>query len=162
MEEEYNFRAIILSFLGPLLTFFTLMALQNFTVYTFLNGSFGAAVVINFALQSPAGRPLHVLFGQMIAGFVGIIFRNYIFNTRSLFWISTSFAVPLVTLLLKILKISYPPAGATAFILTQSLTPISWWYILFPLIMGNIIFLVISFFTINVIFGHIKYPDKLH
>lgn len=159
-DEPYHWKSLLLSFIGPLLMFLALTGATLSTGQAFLNGSFGAAVVILFSLDSPAGRPAHVFFGQLVAGIIGICFRTWI--PVHYMWLSTSFAVALTTFVMKALKISYPPGGATAFIITQSKNTVSWWYLLFPLFIGSVILFAIALVLNNLLLGHEKpYPDAL-
>jgi CBS domain-containing membrane protein len=159
MEELIDLRTCLLSFFGPLSVFITLLGLDQLTGKTFLNGSFGAAVVIIFSLQSPAARPAHIILGQTVAGTIGILFRLFI--PVQYMWLSTAFAVSITTFILKCCKLSYPPAGATAFIITQSVEPVKWTYLLFPLFIGNLIMILLAFVLVNTVHVAFRYPDKL-
>lgn len=148
-------RAVACAFLGPFLLFIILMLGAKYTTLTWANGSFGAAAVILFCFpDSPPSSPRHMYLGQILSALVAFLFM-YAIPSPSLMFIRVSLAVATSTALMKLIGITYPPGGATAFLITTG--SIEQWskeamfmYLLFPLIIGTTILLVLALFLNNV------------
>lgn len=140
---------IINSFLGPFVFFMCIMSLSQFTNLKWDNGSFGAASVILFSLpHSSASIPRHMYFGQIVSALIGFL-SLYALQSQSLLFLRVSLAVASSTMLMKMTGISYPPGGATSFIIAT--THISQWtlgkmalYLVFPLLTATTLLIAIS------------------
>lgn len=150
------------SFLGPFICFMVLQVLSQYTSLTWENGSFGAAVVILFSLtKSPANVPRHIFLGPIIAFFCAWA-STYVFQSKSLLFLRVSFAVATTSVIMKLCGISYPPGGATAYILS-TYDILNWsigkmfMYLLFPLLVGTGVIFIVAY-TLNHLILREPYP----
>lgn len=151
------------SFLGPFILFLVLQGLTKATNLQWDNGSFGAAAVIMFSIPSTsASIPRHVILGQIISALTAYGF-GYALPYDSVSYVRVALAVAVSTLLMKLVGISYPPGGATAYILSHE--PVLQWsaktmmfYLLFPLLVGSVILIVCGLVIDNVVLKE-KYPQ---
>ena len=70
---------LLQSLIGGFVSILFLIGFSQLTHYTFIMAPFGASCVILFAVsQSPLAQPRNVIFGHLIAAFVGLVFLNYL------------------------------------------------------------------------------------
>ena len=157
-----HFRAAMNSLLGPFSLFLLLQGFTKVTGQPWDNGSWGAAAVIMFSIpNTSASIPRHVIFGQMLSALVAFAF-GYALPQESLNYLRVALSVGVASFFMKLFGISYPPGGATAYILSKE--PLVTWrvsmmffYLVFPLLVGTIILLVFGLFFNNILL-RMKYP----
>lgn len=154
-------RHLVNSFVGPFIVFIILESLTQFTIFTWDNGSWGAAVIILFSLPTTsASIPRHIILGQILSALVAFACA-FMISSQHLHFLRTTLSVSLSALFMKLLGISNPPGGATAYILSQQ-DIVSWsirtlfWYLLFPLFIGSIVLILCALVLNNVLIE--KYP----
>lgn len=77
---------------------------------------FGATAVLLFSLpSSPVSKPLNILSGYLIASIIGAIILTYSDGT----WLYIGIGLGTSIMLMQLLKVLHPPAGATYLIVTQ-------------------------------------------
>ncbi|KAJ3280082.1 hypothetical protein HK104_000944 [Borealophlyctis nickersoniae] len=106
--------------------------------------------------------PRHIFVGQILSALIAFAY-GYAIQSSDLVWLRTALAVGTSAGAMKIVGVSYPPGGATAYILSH--LPITTWstgqlffYLLFPLTVGSIILVVLGVLLNNRVLGQ-KYPD---
>lgn len=93
----------------------------------FLLAPFGASAVLLFSVyDSPLAQPRNTVLGHALAAFIGgmvAIIHNVYFgnvNSESYVWIAASVAMSIAAM--QFLRLTHPPAGATAFIASTSVS----------------------------------------
>lgn len=147
------FRIILSAFLGPFIFFMILMSGSKWTEFKWENGSFGAASVLMFSLpHCSAASPRHMFIGQNLSTLIAFACVYTIPDDYT--FVRVSLAVALSTMFMKILGVSYPPGGATTYIIASSsrldwTTSSAFFYLLFPLTVSLVILLLIGFVLNN-------------
>lgn len=76
----------------------------------------GATAVLLFSLpSSPVSKPLNILAGYLIASIIGAIILTYSDGS----WLFIAIGLGMTIMLMQLLKVLHPPAGATYLIVTQ-------------------------------------------
>jgi CBS-domain-containing membrane protein len=126
---------------------------------------FGASAVLLFSIyDSPLAQPRNTVFGHilsvLIGGLVALAFMAYPgsdFIDANAF-LPVAVAVPLSIFSMQILRISHPPAGATAFIASTALTSVGFFLsLVIAVAAGSLILVAIALIFNNAVPGR-RYP----
>lgn len=99
---------------------------------------FGATAVLLFsAPQSPFSRPLNIFGGYFISTVLGAAVLEY----TSGGWLSVGIGLGITIMLMHLVKVVHPPAGANFLIVTQGHLS---FYLLWPLFTGLILLIVVG------------------
>jgi hypothetical protein len=126
-------------------------------------GSFGALATLLFGLpHAPASQPRAIFYGGFLVS-LSIALTLYAPEDVVTPPVRKAMATAVVIAAQGFFGVVHPPAGAAAFIFAQN-GPMSqklrWWYLLFPLLTGNVLFVMMS--TIfNNLFPMREYPKHL-
>ncbi len=116
--------------------------------------SFGATVFIVFVLYDlETAQPKNIFFGHLISILVGIIFNE----TIGLSYYSLGLSVGIAVILMVYFKVMHPPAASNP--LVALFMDLSYDFIIFPVILGSIVIILLSF-LINKIILKRNYPKQ--
>ena len=116
--------------------------------------SFGATVFIVFVLYDlETAQPKNIFFGHLISILVGIIFNE----TIGLSYYSLGLSVGIAVILMVYFKVMHPPAASNP--LVALFMDLSFDFIIFPVILGSIVIILLSF-LINKIILKRNYPKQ--
>ena len=133
-----------------LLAYFTLET----TAGIWLMFSFGATVFLVFVLYDlDTAQPKNIFFGHLISILVGIIFNE----TIGLSYYSLGLSVGIAVILMVYFKVMHPPAASNP--LVALFMDLSFDFIIFPVILGSIVIILLSF-LINKIILKRNYPKQ--
>lgn len=122
---------------------------------------FGASAVLLFSVyDSPLAQPRNTLFGHilsaLIAGAIAVIHASYFGHSdgsplgEDYVWIAVSVAVSIFAM--QTLRLTHPPAGATAFIASTAVSTIdSLAAFMVPVVIGSIILIAVAIVFNNAI-----------
>eukprot|EP00979_Chaetoceros_neogracilis_P000798 scaffold171_cov284-Chaetoceros_neogracile.AAC.1 len=151
-----------LTFIGVFLTLVVLHAASDWiekrTGAQFILGPFGALMTLQFGLtMAPVGQPRNILFGQIIATTIGLLFLNISEDYLHRYLrISLATATAIATMLK--LGVAHPPAGASVLIIASGDYG---WNVLPSMLLSNIIAILMST-LINNLSEQRQYPTFLH
>jgi hypothetical protein len=141
---------------GVFLTLLTLSALNQYAVhvsegqYYLMLGSFGALMALQYgAPNSPLAQPRNVIGGTTLASSISILVY-YLSGPEHLGvlpkWVSVALAPALAIAMCQRVNLLHPPAGAAALIFVggDGLNGLGWMYLLFPLLLGNLVCIFMS------------------
>ncbi|AHN25828.1 HPP [Gilliamella apicola] len=117
---------------------------------------FGASCVILFAVsQSPLAQPRNVIFGHLIAAFVGLVFLK-LFGTNI---IVVALAVGVAIVSMQYFRALHPPAGANPLVILLTADKIDYGFsfLLFPVLSGSVILVMIAY-LVNNLFNKTHWP----
>jgi CBS-domain-containing membrane protein len=159
--ESYTFilHSLIGSFIGILvLSYIDYEVFMEKSDFVMIVGSFGAQAVLIFSAPTAKfSQPWNCIFGNAISSFVGVSMYKF-FNAVSnnfddVIWIASACAVSIAIAFMLLTKSLHPPAGATALIAVQGskrIHQLGYMYMLFPAVIGSIMFVVIGYITNNI------------
>lgn len=149
LPENASAIDLLRSLIGGTLGILILLLLTQYTGNLMIMAPFGATCVLLFAVShSPLAKPRNVIFGHLIAAFVGLVFLKYI--GTSIFAIA--FAVGLSISLMHYFKCIHPPAGATTLVvlLTAQTTHYDWGFLIMPVLAGSVALIVVALIVNNI------------
>ena len=116
--------------------------------------SFGATVFLVFVLYNlETSQPKNIFFGHLVSVLVGIIINE----TIGFSFYSLGVSVGLAVTLMVYLKVMHPPAASNPLVVL--FTDVSFEYILFPVIMGTVVIIILSFIMNKIILKR-NFPKK--
>lgn len=128
--------------LGTTLAFLAIWLLGEATGATLIVAPFGASAVLLFGMpDSPLSQPANVIGGHALAAFVALAADRLLPGGP----LVLAGAVGVVIALLGLLRLTHPPAGATA--LVVMLTHPHWTFLAAPVVAGSLILVVIAILT---------------
>jgi CBS-domain-containing membrane protein len=136
------------SWLGSFCGIFACAFLSFYYRVPLLIGSFGAsAVLIYAAIDSPLAQPRNLVGGHIISAIVGVTCFKLLGETD----LSCAMAVSLAITVMLLTKTLHPPGGATALIavITPSIWPLGYYYVVTPAGLGAVIMLLVAMITNN-------------
>ncbi|EOH1637484.1 HPP family protein [Enterococcus faecalis] len=137
----------VIGFIGGFLAIYLLLSMTEWTNHLWIMAPFGASCVLAFGVSdSPLAQPRNIIGGHFIASMVGIIFKNYVGDTK----ISIAIAVGLSIALMLTTKTTHPPAGADPLVVLLTTEVIGWKFLLFPVLSGALIIVILAFILNNV------------
>ena len=133
-----------------LLAYFTLES----TAGIWLMFSFGATVFLVFVLYDlDTAQPKNIFFGHLISILVGIIFNEFF----GLSFYTLGLSVGVAVTLMIYFKVMHPPAASNPLVALSM--DLSFDFILFPVVVGCLMIIVLSFIINNKILKR-KYPSR--
>ena len=155
MNKE-NLQKSIYAALFSITTMSVLTLLTYKTTYgLFLITSFGSSMVLIYGYpESPFSQPKNVFFSHLLTSVVGILFL-YLLPLPN--FILIPIAVGISVGLMILLNIAHPPAGANPIIIIMGSVSLD--YIISPIILGSIIFLIFAI-ILNKFILRKNYPSK--
>lgn len=156
LPPRQKLRELLRGLIGGCLSILALLMLSKWANNPFIMAPFGASCVLLFAVsQSPLAQPRNVIFGHLIAAFVGLTFLELFGNG----FISTAVAVGIAIFLMQATRCVHPPAGANPLVilLTANQMHYDWQFLLFPVLSGAIVLVLIAY-LVNNIFSPTKWP----
>lgn len=136
-------------FFGGMLSIIFLGWLQSMVGAPLLMAPFGASCVLLFAAaSSPLAQPRNVIGGHMLSAAIGMLMLHF-FGASVL---SMAVAVGLAIALMQWLRVVHPPAGANPLVimLAPAAVPLSWDFLLFPVLLGALGLVLIAAVVNNV------------
>jgi CBS-domain-containing membrane protein len=128
----------LLAGLGAALAISLLALASDMSKVTILIAPFAATCALLFAAPTaPMSQPINVVGGHVLSAAIGIAVAN--FMPLSLF--SGALAVGLAVAAMMALRITHPPAGATA--LSTAMIS-AWSFLLFPILIGSLALVAIA------------------
>ncbi|MBI2877755.1 MAG: HPP family protein [Candidatus Tectomicrobia bacterium] len=121
-----------------------------------LIGSFGASAVLLYAaIDSPLAQPRNLVGGHVISALIGVTCYQWLGMT----WLGAALAVSLAIVAMLWTRTLHPPGGATALIavITPSLHPLNYLYVVTPAALGALIMLLVALLANNLAQKR-KYP----
>jgi CBS-domain-containing membrane protein len=129
----------VLAGLGTALAIGLLGYFSATTTFIMLVAPFGASCVLMFGMPtSPVSQPINVVGGHIFSAVIGLAL-HFMFPDS---FVAEGMAVGLAVAGMMLLRIVHPPAGATA--LVAYLTATSWWFLVFPVMVGSVTLVVIA------------------
>lgn len=126
---------------------------------------FGASAVLLFSVHdSPLAQPRSTVLGHVLSAFMGgviaiahtLYFGNSIAESESYIWIAISVAIS--NSVMQISRLTYPPAGATAFIASTAISDLeSLAGFMIPVIISALVLVTVTIIFNNAIPSR-KYP----
>ena len=126
---------------------------------------FGASAVLLFSVHdSPLAQPRSTVLGHVLSAFAGgviaiahtLYFGNSIPESESYIWIAISVAISISAM--QILRLTHPPAGATAFIASTAVSDLeSLAGFMIPVVIGALVLVAVTIVFNNAIPSR-KYP----
>ena len=130
-QTPTSLRAAVIGGLGALLGVAALGFASDLTGMAMLFAPLGATCVLLFGLPaSPLSQPVNVVLGHALAGAFG--FGAHLMLPGQV-WVAAG-AVGAAIALMGLLRITHPPAGATALVTYAAAQ--SWFYLAFPVLTG--------------------------
>tara|TARA_Y100001970_G_scaffold262675_1_gene347210 strand:+ start:2120 stop:2590 length:471 start_codon:yes stop_codon:yes gene_type:complete len=154
MKKSKNLEPILIGIFASLIIGF--LAFLSFETSTgfWLMFSFGSTTLIVLIFyDSEFSQPRNIFFGHLLGILVGIIF-NIFFGIS---FITLGLSVGLTITLMIYLKVVHPPAAANPLI--ALFADVSFEYILFPVIMGTVVIIILSFIMNKIILKR-NFPKK--
>ena len=116
--------------------------------------SFGSSALILFVFHtSEFAQPKNIFFGHLISILIGILINQLM----GISFISLGLSVGVCVTIMMYLNIVHPPAAANPLIALYA--DVSYDFVLFPIIIGSIALILVSFFINKFILGR-EYPKK--
>mgnify|MGYP001416913701 CR=1 FL=1 len=116
--------------------------------------SFGATVFIVFVLYNlETAQPKNIFFGHLISIIIGVLFNEYF----GLSFYTLGLSVGVAVTLMIYFKVMHPPAASNPLVALSM--DLSFDFILFPVVVGCLMIIVLSFIINNKILKR-KYPSK--
>tara|TARA_B110000238_G_C15956884_1_gene365651 strand:- start:90 stop:560 length:471 start_codon:yes stop_codon:yes gene_type:complete len=116
--------------------------------------SFGSSALILFVFhESEFAQPKNIFFGHLISILIGILINQLM----GISFISLGLSVGVCVTIMMYLNIVHPPAAANPLIALYA--DVSYDFVLFPIIIGSIALILVSFFINKFILGR-EYPKK--
>ena len=140
---------MIRSLIGGSLSIFMLLTLTQWTGNLYIMAPFGATCVLLYAVsQSPLAQPRNIIFGHLVAAFVGLLFLKLF----SISHLSIALSVGCAIALMQIFKCVHPPAGANPLVILLTAHDIQyqWSFLIFPVLLGSIGLVIIDYIVNNV------------
>ncbi|MFQ1008502.1 HPP family protein [Gilliamella apicola] len=147
---------LLQSLIGGFVSILFLIGFSQLIHYTFIMAPFGASCVILFAVsQSPLAQPRNVIFGHLIAAFVGLVFLK-LFGSNV---IIAALAVGIAIVSMQYFRAVHPPAGANPLVilLTADKIDYDFSFLLFPVLSGSVILVMIAY-LVNNLFNKTHWP----
>jgi len=130
---------IIKSGVGGLIAVSLVALLGYVSGNTLLMAPFGATCVLLFSVPaSPLSQPINVIGGHLVSTAVGLL----LLLVLPAEWWALGLAVGVAIAAMAALRITHPPAGADP--LVVFFTAPGWEYIIFPVAIGSILFVIIA------------------
>lgn len=153
LPNRVHIKEVLFAFIGG----FVAISIIGYMTESFNNllvlGSFGASCVLIFAYEkSPFSQPRNVVFGHIIATFVGLFFFHFVSQE----WWSMALALATAISAMILTKTVHPPAGSNPLIVF--LLAANWNYLIFPTLFGSIILVLTALFYIN-LHKNKSYPE---
>ncbi|KAL7751196.1 hypothetical protein RI367_003402 [Sorochytrium milnesiophthora] len=151
------------SFVGAFCGLAVLQGLFQFSEYFVAKhvptivASYGASAVLVFgAIEAPLAQPRALVFGHLIASFIGVCMTKLFLlasheTFMSLRWLSGSLSTALAIVAMQASATVHPPAGATALLplVSAPITELGWYYI--PVIaLSSILMLAVGLLLNNI------------
>lgn len=125
--------------LGSGAAFMVAWALGDLVGASMIVAPMGASAVLIYGVpESPLSQPAHVIGGHVIACLVALVADHYL----PLHPLTLAGTVAFVIVLLGLLRLTHPPAGATALVVL--LTHPDWWFVLSPVLAGAVTLVVVA------------------
>ncbi|WBX73173.1 HPP family protein [Tenacibaculum pacificus] len=105
---------------------------------TYIIAAFGASAVLVFSNNTIKHAPIKIFLSSILAAFIGVLLNEFDFDLI----IKIILAISTCVLVMNLMDISYPPAGAITLIplLSNSeIQALGYWYILYPITTGLLI-----------------------
>jgi CBS-domain-containing membrane protein len=116
--------------------------------------SFGATVFIVFVLYNlETAQPKNIFFGHLISIIIGVLFNEYF----GLSFYTLGLSVGVAVTLMIYFKVMHPPAASNPLVALSM--DLSFDFILFPVVVGCLMIIVLSFIINNKILKR-KYPSR--
>ncbi len=113
--------------------------LGDVTSASMIMAPMGAAAVLIYGMpESPVSQPAHVVGGNMIAAVLALIVDQTLPHEA---WV-IAVTMMAVIALLGVLRLTHPPAGATALVVL--LTHPTWWFLLTPVLSGTVTLVLVA------------------
>jgi CBS-domain-containing membrane protein len=152
LPPKHSIRAILVAWLGGFLAISAVTLLSNTFSTALVLGSFGASCVLIFGFPDvPFSQPRNVIGGHFLSSLIGLLCLTLLGAT----WWSVSIAVGTAIAVMMITRTTHPPAGSNPVII-YLLKP-AWSFLLFPTLLGAIVFVVIAVIYNNLA-NEGKYP----
>lgn len=151
----------VVSLVGALVGIISIGFVTSHFSLPLLLAPFGASAVLLFSVyDSPLAQPRNTLFGHvlsaLIAGAIAVIHASYFGHSNGsplgedYVWIAVSVAVSIFAM--QALRLTHPPAGATAFIASTAVSTIdSLAAFMVPVVIGSIILIAVAIVFNNAI-----------
>jgi len=116
--------------------------------------SFGATVFIVFVLYNlETAQPKNIFFGHLISIIIGVLFNEYF----GLSFYTLGLSVGVAVTLMIYFKVMHPPAASNPLVALSM--DLSFDFILFPVIVGCLMIIILSYIINNKILKR-KYPSR--
>lgn len=132
----------IVNYIVSILCFLCIYGVHSFLIggaaSTIIIAAFGAAAVLSFSITTVKHSFLKIILASIIAGLIGV----YINQIEASFFCKLILTISSCILILNLLDISYPPAGAITMIpllSNEEIQSLGYVYVLYPITTGLII-----------------------
>lgn len=135
---KQQLKTIVLAGLGAALAIAFLAFAADLAKTTMLVAPFGATCVLLFAAPgAPLSQPLNVVAGHFVAAAIGVA----TFSVLPIGILTGAVAVGIAVAAMVALRITHPPAGATALVAGAAGT---WSFLLFPVLAGSLVLVLVA------------------
>ena len=129
---------VLIAGLGAAIAIGILAIAGDLTKIGLLVAPFGASCVLLFAAPAaPFSQPINVVAGHFVSALIGL--AVFIFVPFGL--LTGALAVGLAVAAMMALRVTHPPAGATALVAGAAA---SWVFLIFPVLMGSLALVLIA------------------
>ncbi len=140
IEEKRQPHKIFLGSLGAFLAIAILMLASQWTSFSLMIASFAGTVVLLFKGHTMTfSQPMNVVFGHLICIIIGVLGNLFLPYT----WLMVAICVGVAIGLMATFRVTHPPAGANVAIAFHN--NLSYWSILFPVFIGALILVFLSY-----------------
>lgn len=149
LPENASLVDLLRSLIGGTLGIFILLLLSEYSGNKLIMAPFGATCVLLFAVShSPLAKPRNVIFGHLVAAFVGLVILKYVGVSA----FTTAVGVGVSIFLMHLFKCIHPPAGATTLVvlLTANKMTYDWDFLLVPVLAGSLALIAVALVVNNI------------
>ncbi|CAA7617442.1 CBS domain-containing protein [Candidatus Terasakiella magnetica] len=99
----------------------------------------GASAILVFGMpDSPMSQPANVVGSHVIATFIGLVFDHFLPGG----WVSMVSSVAVVMVVLAVLRLTHPPAGAAPLVVMMGHP--GWGFLLMPVLLGAVMLVAVA------------------
>lgn len=138
-EDHPSMPRVIIGSLGAALTIALIALLDTSSHYPLLATAFGSSCVLVFTLpESTVSQPINVAGGHVVTTICGLVAAHFL----PIHWWSIGVTLAVSIILMALLRVTHPPAGANPLVVMSAATP--WSYVLWPMCVGIAIVIVMG------------------
>ena len=125
--------------IGTILSLGLIAVIDDFGGAPLLAAPLGASAMLVFGMPDSAmSQPANVVGSHLVATLVGLVFDHYLPGG----WIMMAVSVAVVMMILALLRLTHPPAGADSLVVMMAHP--GWSFLLMPVLVGAVTLVVVA------------------